>query len=493
MVVYLGRIQDATTKKSVKALYCMNRRHFLKNSFGAGAALGFSSGRSFAQSSNAQRTVAGVPTLSGDRIFITDQVNLPPPRESGIEHVVVVMMENRSLDHLLGWLPGADGRQEGLTYFDKQGNPQSTYPLAPDYTGCGHHDPEHFYAEDRVAYNGGAMDGFLLAGDNDLFSIGYYTEADLPFYSALARNYTAFDRYFAAALAPTFPNRLFFWAGQTDRLDDSTDFTNVPTIFDRLRAAGVSHQYYFNNLPFTSLWGFRYFFATSPYSDFLNAAASGKLPAVSFVDPAYTILDDGSGTDDHPHADIRNGDAFLAEVYQALARGPAWPKTVLIITFDEWGGFFDHVPPPRVVAPNNVDQDLIDGKALLGMRVPLIIASPFTRNSEPDPRVNSAVFDHASILKLIEWRWGLRPLTARDASDDIGNLAIAMNFTSPDTNLPLLPIPASVNAPGCFESGLFGQLGASKSAEPRTSRSESGWAALAKTPVARQWLTYRRN
>src|SRR5882762_2168896 len=97
------------------------------------------------------------------RAALSDAAKLPAPAKSGLDHVVVVMMENRSFDHLLGWLPGADGKQAGLTYADKDGNPHSTYPLAPDYTGCGHNDPEHNYDGDRVAYNGGAMDGFLRA------------------------------------------------------------------------------------------------------------------------------------------------------------------------------------------------------------------------------------------------------------------------------------------------------------------------------------------
>jgi phospholipase C len=128
----------------------------------------------------------------------------------------------------------------------------------------------------------------------------------------------------------------------------------------------------------------------------LQRAAIGVLPAVSFVDPSYTLLDDGSGNDDHPHADIRNGDAFLSAVFYALARGPAWKNTVLIINFDEGGGFFDHVAPPRVVAANGVDTDLVGGEVLLGFRTPTIVASPFTRNPGAVPLVNHTVFDHTS-------------------------------------------------------------------------------------------------
>ena len=105
---------------------------------------------------------------------------LPPPSRSGIEHVVVVMMENRSFDHLLGWLPNADGRQAGLTYLDAAGFPHETHALAPDYTGCRHPDPDHSYDGGRLQYDDGQMDGFVRSGSNDDYAIGYYVEADLP-------------------------------------------------------------------------------------------------------------------------------------------------------------------------------------------------------------------------------------------------------------------------------------------------------------------------
>ena len=214
------------------------------------------------------------------------------------------------------------------------------------------------------------MDGFLRAGANDTYAIGYYNAANIPFYAALAQNYTVCDRYFVSILGPTFPNRMFMLAGQTDRLDNSLSFSSLPTIFDRLASAGVSHQYYFNNLPYLALWGFKYLFSTRPFSTFLARAATGTLPSVSFVDPSYTLLDDGNGNDDHPHADIRNGDAFLSTIFRALTASHKWKNTVLIINFDEWGGFFEHVPPPRAVAPNNVDTDQISGQVLLNVTIP---------------------------------------------------------------------------------------------------------------------------
>jgi phospholipase C len=119
------------------------------------------------------------------------------------------------------------------------------------------------------------------------------------------------------------------------------------------------------------------------------------------------------------------------------------------VTYDESGGFFDHVPPPRAAAPNDVDPDIVDGKTQLGMRVPAIIASPFTRGDPGSPRVISTVYDHTSILKFIEWRWQLPPLTARDASSDIGNLVEALDLGNPDPTVPVLPLPMAPEIMEC--------------------------------------------
>jgi phospholipase C len=418
----------------------------------------------------------------GSRLFAQNMPSLPAPQDSGIDHIVLVTMENRSFDHFFGWLPNANGRQAGLSYTDNSGATHSTYWLAPDYTGCGHSDPDHSYGPGRVAYDNGAMDGFLRAAGNDVYTIGYYVESDIPFYAALAQAYMACDNWFAAILGPTFPNRMFIWAAQTDRLGDSISLSSLPTIFDRLSAKGISHRYYFNNIPYLAMWGVKYISSTALFSRFLSDAASGNLPAVSFVDPNYTVLDDGTGNDDHPHADIRNGDAFLSKVFNALANGPKWANTVLIVTFDEWGGFFDHVAPPRVIAPNKVDPDLVNGEALLGFRLPTVIASPFTFGAG----VNSFLYDHTATLKLIEWRWDLQALTARDASTAIFNPASSFNFSSPVAQVPSLPQVNPVFAAPCLESGIFGF------AEPAPAGKPNGFTALAKSQLVRDWMSNPR-
>ena len=409
----------------------INRRDFLRRA-AAGAA-------------STVAIAAHAPTASAQ------SPSLPAPEASNIDHIVVVMMENRSFDHLLGWLPGANGKQAGLTFTDSSGESFPTSHLTT-FVGCSHPDPDHSYAGGRSEVDGGLMDGWLRTTTNDVFSIGYYEEADLPFHSALARNFTTCDNYFASILSSTFPNRIFQHAAQTDRLTNTLDISTLPTIWDSLAAAGITNKYYYSNVPFLALWGTKYLDISVLYAQFLLDALTGNLPAVSFVDPRFTILDDGGGNDDHPHADLRSGEAFLSQIYQAVTDGPGWKNTVLIINRDEWGGFYDTVAPPRVVAPNAIDTDLVDNKALLGCRVPTIVVSPFSMGKPATPRIDSNLYDHTSVLKLIEWRYNLPPLTQRDASDEVANLALALNFNAPVVAAPTLP---KATAPLPTPCGLF--------------------------------------
>src|SRR3979411_1254510 len=155
---------------------------------------------------------------------------------------------------------------------------------------------------------------------------------------------------------------------------------------------------------------------------------------------------------------MRKENFSLHRNFEAVAKGPKWASTVFIVNFDEWGGFFEHVAPPRATAANNVDTDLVNGKALLGLRVPAVVASPFSRGNPDDARVSALVFDHTSVLKLIEWRWGLGPLTARDASNDVQNLAYALNFEHPNDAVPALPLPPAplLGAPCLGSGGILG-------------------------------------
>jgi phospholipase C len=365
---------------------------------------------------------------------------LPEPTESGIDHIVVVMMENRSFDHYLGWLPGADGQQAGLTFTDKDGVAHETHHLTVPH-GCGFQDPDHSYDGGRVEFNDGACDGWLRAGDNDVFSIGYFQPEDLGFYGHAARDWTVCDRYFAAMMAPTFPNRFFLHSAQTDRKTTSVDkLATMPAIWDRLADAGISGRYYFSDVPYTALWGTRYLGISKPIAQFRAAAAAGTLPAVSFVEPGFLgEAVPGLAQDEHPLADIRLGQHFLDTVYDSVVSSPNWPNTVLVITYDEWGGFFDHVPPPVGPDPN---PDL--GAGLRGFRVPCLVISP----RSPRGTVAHDLYDHTSILKMIEWRFGLAPLTVRDA--EANNLADVLDFTNPPVlDAPRYDVPQPITF-GCL-------------------------------------------
>jgi phospholipase C len=301
-----------------------------------------------------------------------------------------------------------------------------------------------------VQYNNGALDGFLL-GRNDSFAISYYKPNDRPFMGSLAAHFTACDRYFCSILAPTYPNRFFQHAAQTDRLSNQLTVSQLPTIWDRLnQPGGPTGRYYYSDLPVTALWGAKYLPISSPLAQFMSDAAAGTLPNVSFVDPSFIGAGDALSNDDHPLNDLRAGDYFLYQIFHALASGPGWDKTVFIINYDEWGGFYDHVAPQRVMPgitwgqqpEDGIDQDLdANKKVLTGFRVPCIILGPFARHGT-NGFVSHNFYDHTSVLKLIEWRWGLAPLTLRDASPfptDPQNLALALNFESPNPRVPNLP------------------------------------------------------
>jgi phospholipase C len=392
--------------------------------------------------------LTGALSLGGKELIAQTELVLPEPSASGIEHIVVVMMENRSFDHYFGWLPGADGQQEELTYIDRNGVPHTTYPLAPDFQGCGHPDPDHSYEGGRVEYNNGACDGWLRAGDNDIYSIGYYRRSDLAFHGKMAQRWTAFDRYFSAIMAETFPNRIYQHSAQTDRIHNSLDISTLPTIWDRLIEGGVTGNYYFSDVPFLALWGTKYLPISFPIAKFFVDCATGQLPNVSYVEPRFLGEENGITNDDHPFADIRNGQAFLDRIYKAITLSPAWSKTVLVINYDEWGGFFDHVPPPTAPIPP-ADQAAGNADGLLGFRVPCLLISPWSQRS----LVSHNQYDHTSILKMIEWRWNLNPLTIRDSSAN--NIAEALNFGQLNLRSPQFSVPQGIFGTPCLPEVLI--------------------------------------
>ena len=294
----LMKSRHSTDQNSLVQSFLMPRRRFLRGAAAATAGI-------------------ALAPLAGTRAAPRNKA-LPKPQKSGIEHIVVVMMENRSFDHFVGWIPGANGRQAGLTYLDENGVAHPTMPLAPDYQGCAYADPDHSYEGGRIEFNNGACDGWLRAGDNDLYAIGYYTQADLAFYSGAAQAWTSFDNYFSAIMAGTYPNRIYQHAAQTDRLDNTLTLSSLPTIWDRLADHSLPARYYFSDLPFIALWGTKYLNIARHITGFFADCAAGTLPAVSFVEPRLLGETQGLSNDDHPHADIRNGQDFLNTVYRAV-------------------------------------------------------------------------------------------------------------------------------------------------------------------------------
>ena len=414
------------TTRSTPIVPPISRRQFLRGATATGGALAVGAFGSIEQ--------------------VFSQTALPPPALSGIEHIVVLMMENRSFDHLLGWLEGADGRQQGLTYFDEAGVPHRTYRLAPDYQGCGHPDPDHSYQGGRVEFNGGACDGWLRAGDNDEYAIGYYNKKDLDFYASAATRWTTCDRYFSAIMAGTFANRVYQHAAQTDRLENTFELSTLPTIWDRLADRGLDGRYYFSDLPFLALWGAKYLPIARPIGQFFADARAGTLPHVSFVEPRFLGAEVGLSGDDHPFADIRTGEAFLNDVYAAVSTGPAWRNTVFVINYDEWGGFFDHVPPPTAPIPP-ADQGAGNQDGLRGFRTPCVVISPFARREH----VAHLELDHTSVLRMIEWRWDLPPLTVRDGTAN--NMAAVLDFAKPDFAAKPFRVPMGPFGGACPPTG----------------------------------------
>ena len=371
---------------------------------------------------------------SGSKAKATTTLSLPPASKAPFDTVVVVMMENRSFDTLLGWLPGADGKQKGLSYKDKTGKSYETWPLAPDWSGCQYQDPFHFWQAVEAQFNDGKIDGFLAEQPvGDQYPLGYYVEEDLPILAALAKGYTTFDNYYSAMLGPTWPNRFYQLCATTDVYQTGTFPTGdqprpsqlETAIFDRTKAAGLTSAYYSPGEPMTGLFASKkYDSLTVPYQQFLADAKAGTLPNVSFVDPNYTTAAelDGTSNDMHAYGSVKAGDAFLAEVHDAIRNSPQWDRTVMVINWDEHGGFFDHVIPPAVE-----DDTVVKGTGPnlknLGFRVPAMVVSPFA----PKQIVSDGPYEHCSVLKMIEWRWDLEPMTLRD--EKANNLADALDFT----------------------------------------------------------------
>lgn len=462
----------------------IERRKFLKGALGV-SGLALLQGTPFARAV-IPRSAAGLPSI---------------PTNSGLDVFVITMMENRSVDHFLGWLPGIDGVQEGYSNPAALADPPTAKPAegcpisgplpvtdstpVPTFhleAHCQAPDPDHGWNGSRVEFNRdpsivpsdpttgtGLCNGF--ADRSGRVAMGYFKKADVPFLGWLAGNYNTFSRYFCSVMGPTFPNREYLFAAQAGGIKGNaipvpTRENPMPTgytwttILDRLNAAGVPWAVYASDVPAVAL--FFHHIYESPgrvrhITDYFVDAAAGVLPNVVFIDPAFFTY----GSDDHPAHDIKLGQRHMQDTFLALAEGPQWHQAAYILTYDEHGGFYDHVPPPRV-SDERANANHCEDWGQLGFRVPTVLASPFS----PRGGIGSAVYDHTSILKLIEWRFGLAPINMRDAAAN--NLGEILDFSLKRVELeeprPFIPIHAAGVA--CAQNDVIEPLHGENPLEP---------------------------
>src|SRR3954447_17439329 len=346
---------------------------------------------------------------------------LPSARNVEIDHFVILMMENRSYDHYFGWLTGVSDATQHATYKNPAGQRVATRHASwmgkAEWQGCDHPDPGHGWDNGRAQLKGGLL---ATGSGNDEFALSYYNKGELPAIHAAAANYTLYDRYFCSLLGPTWPNRYYKWSAQSGGLIDNnppvaTAGNQWDTIFDRAfaqRPTSVSFRYFNSDLPFSAVWGARGAAWTSPIAEYYAHCASGTLPNITIVDPPFRDGGGGDGVsaDEHPLGDVRLGQAFMADVCHAFLESPCYKRGALFILYDEWGGFFDHVTPPRV-SDDRASTDINQDFAQMGFRTPTTVLSPYTLGGSVS---SLGALGHESVLKLIEQRFCLTPLCARD-------------------------------------------------------------------------------
>jgi len=384
-----------------------------------------------------QACMFGAGTLPG----LSQAKDAPLGDDIPIDTIVVLMLENRSFDHLLQNLPQF-GQPDAEVAPADFSNPDKD-PMHPERDGtpvpifhltdlC-FDDTSHGWTDVHTEWNNGAMDGFVAANyHNDSAyadgkrAMGYYTEADLPFVYALANTFALADHNFSSLLGPTFPNREYLYAATSfGHIGNDVFGDEVPTLFQNLEAAKLDWRVYFGDLP----GPFIFLGALAPHLDktydlanFFTDAQAGMLGKLNIVDAHL-----GNGKyinynrdDFHPPGDVQIGQKLLADIVNAVLQSPQWAHTALIITFDEHGGIYDHVPPPPACPPDNFapitnpGDNAPGGFDRLGVRVPLIVVSPYAKPHF----VSHTVYDHTSITRFIETRFKLPALTARDANAD---------------------------------------------------------------------------
>ncbi|GLQ90196.1 alkaline phosphatase family protein [Dyella flagellata] len=406
---------------------------------------------------------------------------------SAINHIVVLMLENRSFDHMLGFLYADAGNvspagqaYEGLTgkesnpdangkpvsVFKIKGGTSSTYfmPGADPGEGYTATNSQLFGSNTAptppTAGNQGFVSNFaytlsweskstgysILPGTTANDIMGMHTPQTLPVLCALARGFAVCDHWYGSVPTETLPNRAFVHAATSQgHMDDKTKTFTAPTIYAALDSKQISWKIYgydaepltrhsftdITNLP-DSYFGL--------FKDFQSDAANGSLPAYSFLEPSWGT----KGNSQHPNYDVALGEQFIHDVYYALRNSPQWNQTLLIITYDEHGGCYDHVSPPTNAVPpdSSAGEYGFDFKRF-GPRVPTLLISPLIPAGTVFRASGATPFDHTSILKTAQLRWSLPALTARDAAaPDVGNV-LSLHTPRKDDPLAGVAVPQS--------------------------------------------------
>ncbi|MGH7297072.1 MAG: phospholipase C [Polyangiaceae bacterium] len=415
--------------------------------------------------------------------------SMPVDVDIPVQNIVVVMQENRSFDSYFARLNDYAGRHDiesppaGAAVPEIVGAANPTmHPLmhAPHLCAL---DTNHEWDGTHLEYDDGKMDGFYQAntgwGDppdgaapsvsDPSRALWWYDQTDIPFYYALAGTFAIADHYFSSLLGPTWPNRDYLYLATSMGITTSAfpDLTSLPypgsdvLIFDELERRGITWSIYADGLPpetvaagpnILSRWPGHY--PLLHVADYLSQAAAGTLPQVAFVDAVFGH-DDSTQIDEHPPADIQFGQQFVSQVVQALLASPQWKTSALFFTYDEHGGYYDHVPPPPACKPDAIEPILPAGDATgghfdrYGVRVPMVLVSPFARPGF----VSHAVYDHTSITRFIEAKFRLPALTARDAN--ASPLMEMFDFANPAFVTP----PALAPAPDPTAAGIADCVG----------------------------------
>jgi len=356
----------------------------------------------------------------------------PNPNNLPIDHVVVLMQENRTADTYFGQLSSQgqpDYEPEPTT-----GNPDPTNPMGPPIVPfhktayCEVADLDHSWKGTHLEVDGGAMDGFTTqnvvpADPNGSRAMGYYDQTDLPFYYGLYNTFATGDRYFASTLTQTWPNRLYLLAGTSfGHIRNDAIHLTVPSVFNLLDQFSVTWRIYaaqgaYGQI-FFSYVSDRASIRVFPIAQYYADLTAGTLPQVAFIDPDLAASPQVEN-DEHPPSNVQVGQKFVADAINGLMASTAWTSTAFFLSYDEHGGFYDHVVPPAATAPDNIPPNLATGDPpggfdQYGVRVPAVVVSPYAKSHF----VSHVVHDHTSILRFIEYRFGMPSLTNRDLAAD---------------------------------------------------------------------------